>query len=183
MVALSVLDDAVLHMKEKRLWPIRLPVMQFLEHEVDHLEDPNAFLWAIILPCREFCCRRCALTEQEMGMRRLHGSLPPEESAPGVEAVTAVVAADLLLGTQGWRRFAYVNPEEFLKKNESKGQRMMAAWYKVRPGWRATPCVLLWRTGMMWQPRLRRYQPLRVVVLVAANSWKKMASVLLLGRC
>jgi hypothetical protein len=39
----------------------------------------------------------------------------------------AAAALDLLLGTQGWRRFAEQNPEEFQKKHGADATRMLAA--------------------------------------------------------
>src|SRR5262249_41268680 len=38
----------------------------------------------------------------------------------------AAVALDLLLGTQGWRRFAEQQPADFLKKNPETGPRFLA---------------------------------------------------------
>jgi len=49
-------------------------------------------------------------------------------------------AVDLLLGTQGWRRFAYMNPNEFLeakgedqKKKDSRERIMAATQLKIIP--------------------------------------------------
>jgi hypothetical protein len=38
----------------------------------------------------------------------------------------APIAVDLLLGTQGWRRFAEQNPSEFRERNPGEGQRLIA---------------------------------------------------------
>jgi len=39
----------------------------------------------------------------------------------------ATAALDLLLGTQGWRRFAEQNPQELLKQHPQAGERLLAA--------------------------------------------------------
>jgi hypothetical protein len=87
VVGLTVTDDAVLQMIEKRKQAPRLPAMVLLEDEVDHLEDAHVYL---------------------------------------ADDARAPQAIDLLLGTQGWRRFAYLQPDEFLKKYGDKGKRAVA---------------------------------------------------------
>ncbi len=67
VVGISVTDDAVLEMIEKREQAPRLPVMVYLENEVEDLADAHVYL-----------------------------------DADNDQAAEAV---DLLLGTQGWRRF------------------------------------------------------------------------------
>lgn len=87
MVGLTVTDDAVLEMIEKRMQAPRLPAMVLLENEVDHLEDANIYL-----------------------------KVGPDSAK----------AVDLLLGTQGWRRFAYDDAKAFLIAHEDKAQRVLA---------------------------------------------------------
>src|SRR5690606_30431423 len=41
-------------------------------------------------------------------------------------APMAAAAIDLLLGTQGWRRFSYLNAEEFMRKHGDKAKRALA---------------------------------------------------------
>ena len=70
VVGLTVTDDSVLEMIEKREQAPRLPVMVLLEADVKDLADAHVYLDAT------------------------------NPKAP--------LATDLLLGTQGWRRFALV---------------------------------------------------------------------------
>lgn len=88
MVGLTVTDDSVLQMIEKREQPPRLPVMVFLEPEVKDLADAQFYL----------------------------NSANPKSG----------LATDLLLGTQGWRRFAYLNSEEFKQQYGDKAKRVLA---------------------------------------------------------
>ena len=76
MVGLTVTDDSVLELIEKREQAPRLPVMVYLENDVRDLKDAHVYL----------------------DRRDPH----------------AAVAVDLLLGTQGWRRFLFVRPTEAL---------------------------------------------------------------------
>eukprot|EP01127_Copromyxa_protea_P000080 TRINITY_DN1007_c0_g1_i3.p1 TRINITY_DN1007_c0_g1~~TRINITY_DN1007_c0_g1_i3.p1 ORF type:complete len:1208 (-),score=214.83 TRINITY_DN1007_c0_g1_i3:1485-5108(-) len=88
-VSLTVTDDSVLEMVERRKQVPRLREIAMLESEVKHLFDAPVYLRG------------------------------DDKS---------FVATDLLLGTQGWRRFVYFNTplevEEFLRKN--KGQQIVA---------------------------------------------------------
>jgi len=77
LVGLTVSDDSVVEMLEKREQPPELRTMVFLEHEVKDLADSHIYLDAA------------------------------NDASPR--------ALDLLLGTQGWRRFAFVKPQEFSK--------------------------------------------------------------------
>ncbi|MCC6979836.1 MAG: A-macroglobulin complement component [Candidatus Melainabacteria bacterium] len=88
MVGLTVTDDSVLQMIEKREQPPRLPVMVFLEPEVKDLADAQFYL----------------------------NPINPKSS----------LATDLLLGTQGWRRFAYLRSEEFQQQYGDKAKRVLA---------------------------------------------------------
>lgn len=93
-VGLTVTDDAVLQMIEKRKQAPRLPVMALLENEVDHIEDAHVYLSA------------------------------DPKAAAGI---------DLLMGTQGWRRFSYLNADEFMKKHGDKAKRALAFREEVKP--------------------------------------------------
>lgn len=88
VVGLTVTDDSVLEMIEKREQAPRLPVMMFLEPEVKDLADAHVYL--------------------------------------DHENAKAPLATDLLLGTQGWRRFALVNLAEFIKNNGNQARRAVA---------------------------------------------------------
>jgi len=88
VVGVTVTDDSVLEMIEKREQAPRLPVMVLLEGEVKELADAHVYLD------------------------------PENEQAPR--------AVDLLLGTQGWRRFALVDRAKFLKENGDQGRRALA---------------------------------------------------------
>jgi hypothetical protein len=88
LVGLTVTDDTVQELIEKRDQAPRLPVMVMLESEVRELADAHIYL---------------------------------DASNP-----KAPIATDLLLGTQGWRRFATVNASEFFAKNGDAGRRALA---------------------------------------------------------
>lgn len=88
VVGLTVTDDSVLEMIEKREQAPRLPVMVFLENEVQDLADAHVYLD------------------------------PKNPEAP--------LAVDLLLGTQGWRRFAFINTNGFLSQHGDKARTVLA---------------------------------------------------------
>ena len=87
VVGVTVTDDSVLEMIDKREQAPRLPVMVLLEGEVKELADAQIYL------------------------------------DPSQEKST--LAVDLLLGTQGWRRFAFVDPAKFSAANGEQGLRML----------------------------------------------------------
>ncbi len=88
VVGVTVTDDSVLEMIERREQSPRLPVMVLLESDVLELADARMYLD------------------------------PDNEQAPR--------AVDLLLGTQGWRRFALVRTEELLREHGDAGRRALA---------------------------------------------------------
>jgi uncharacterized protein YfaS (alpha-2-macroglobulin family) len=88
VVGLTVTDDSVLEMVEKREQAPRLPVMVYLEPEVKDLADAHVYMD------------------------------PKNAKAP--------LDTDLLLGTQGWRRFALMDLAKFLEKNGDLGRRAVA---------------------------------------------------------
>jgi len=90
VVGVTVTDDSVLEMIERREQAPRLPVMVLLEDEVKELADAHVYLD------------------------------PDDPQAP--------LAVDLLLGTQGWRRFAFVNTktEKFLEEHGDASRRVLA---------------------------------------------------------
>ncbi|HNO77004.1 MAG TPA: MG2 domain-containing protein [Phycisphaerae bacterium] len=88
VVGLTVTDDSILEMIEKREQAPRLPVMVFLEPEAREIADAHVYL---------------------------------DETNP-----EAPLAIDLLLGTQGWRRFAFHHAEDFMAQNEDAGLRVLA---------------------------------------------------------
>ncbi len=88
VVGVTVTDDSVLEMIEKREQAPRLPVMAFLEPEVSDLADAHVYL--------------------------------DEKNSK------AALATDLLLGTQGWRRFALMDLAKFIEKNGDKARRVVA---------------------------------------------------------
>lgn len=97
VVGVTVADDSVREMVEKREQSPALPVMVLLEPEVRELADAHVYL------------------------------NPDDPKGP--------VATDLLLGTQGWRRFALVKVDEFIKLHGDAARRVLAQM--VRPEWRA----------------------------------------------
>lgn len=88
VVGLTVTDDAVLEIIEKREQAPRLPVMVYLENEVRDLADAHIYLDA------------------------------QNQQAPQ--------AVDLLLGTQGWRRFILVNYDDIKQSYPEHGKRALA---------------------------------------------------------
>ncbi len=95
VVAVTVTDDAVLQMIERREQAPLLPVMALLEPEVKELADAHVYLDA------------------------------KNPKAP--------LATDLLLGTQGWRRFALKDWNAFLAANGDAARRAMALRVPVEP--------------------------------------------------
>jgi len=88
VVGLTVTDDSVLEMIEKREQAPRLPAMVFLEDDVRELADAHVYLD------------------------------PENPEAP--------MALDLLLGTQGWRRFAFVDAPAFIAEHGDMAKRVLA---------------------------------------------------------
>lgn len=88
VVGVTVTDDSVLEMVERREQAPRLPVMVLLEGDVRELADAHVYL----------------------------DSKNPQ----------APLAVDLLMGTQGWRRFAFVKTEEFLSQHGDAARRVLA---------------------------------------------------------
>src|SRR5439155_19568076 len=88
LVGLTVTDDSILEMIEKREQAPQLPAMVFLEPEVKELADAQIYFD------------------------------PKNEKAPK--------QIDLLLGTQGWRRFSLVNVANFIAANGDEARRVLA---------------------------------------------------------
>jgi uncharacterized protein YfaS (alpha-2-macroglobulin family) len=88
MVGITVADQAILQMIEKRERAPRLGAMVMLENDVRELADADIYLD------------------------------PTDPKAP--------LATDLLLGTQGWRRFATADVAKFLAAQGDTGRRAMA---------------------------------------------------------
>jgi uncharacterized protein YfaS (alpha-2-macroglobulin family) len=88
VVMLTVTDDAVLELIEKRDQAPQLPVMVLLEPEVKELADAHVYL---------------------------------DEKNP-----KARLAVDLLLGTQGWRRFALADSVNFISRHGDQARRALA---------------------------------------------------------
>ncbi|WPB81471.1 alpha-2-macroglobulin family protein [Archangium violaceum] len=95
LVMLTVTDDAVLELIEKRDQAPLLPVMVLLEPEVKELADAQIYL---------------------------------DEKNP-----KAKLAVDLLLGTQGWRRFALADAERFLAQHGDLARRALAVRVPLPP--------------------------------------------------
>ncbi|PTL84062.1 MG2 domain-containing protein [Vitiosangium sp. GDMCC 1.1324] len=88
LVMLTVTDDSVLELIEKRDQAPQLPVMVLLEPEVKELADAQVYL---------------------------------DEKNP-----KAKLAVDLLLGTQGWRRFSLADPVSFVAQHGDPARRVFA---------------------------------------------------------
>ncbi len=87
-VGLTVTDDSVLEMIDKREQAPRLLAMCLLEADVRELRDAHVYF-------------------------------DPENPA-------ASQSLDLLLGTQGWRRFAFLTTEEFMRQHGDAARRVLA---------------------------------------------------------
>jgi hypothetical protein len=87
-VGVTVTDDAVQEMMEKREQAPSLPVMVLLESDVKELADAHVYL------------------DDSNSKSKL--------------------AVDLLLGTQGWRRFALMNVTEFVNREQDAARRVLA---------------------------------------------------------
>jgi uncharacterized protein YfaS (alpha-2-macroglobulin family) len=94
VVGLTVTDDSVLELIEKREQAPRLPVMVLLENDVRELADAHVYLD------------------------------PHNPKAP--------LAVDLLLGTQGWRRFAFVETTKFLAAHGDTARRVLALRLQIQ---------------------------------------------------
>jgi uncharacterized protein YfaS (alpha-2-macroglobulin family) len=90
VVGLTVTDDSVLEMIDKREQSPRLPVMVLLESEVRELADAHVYFDA--------------------------------------KNEKSTLAVDLLLGTQGWRRFALVNWQKFVEQHQDQAKRVLALY-------------------------------------------------------
>lgn len=97
VVGLTVTDESVLELVDKREQAPSLLPMAFLESEVRELLDAHVYLDA-----------------------------SSAKSAP---------ALDLLLGTQGWRRFAVMNLESFLAAQGDAARRVVAFVTPAPPRW------------------------------------------------
>lgn len=90
VVGLTVSDESVFEILERREQPPALPVMVLLEADVQELADANVYL-------------------------------DPKNPK-------SKVAVDLLLGTQGWRRFGLLSVQEFISKYQDKAVRALALY-------------------------------------------------------
>lgn len=88
VVGVTVSDESVFEILERREQPPALPVMVLLEADVQELADANVYL-------------------------------DPKNPK-------SKVAVDLLLGTQGWRRFGLLSVQEFLSRYQDKAARALA---------------------------------------------------------
>ncbi|MCY1044527.1 MG2 domain-containing protein [Corallococcus sp. bb12-1] len=95
LVMLTVTDDAVLELQEKRDQAPQLPVMVLLEPEVKELADAQLYLDA--------------------------------------KNPKSKLAVDLLLGTQGWRRFALTDTQGFLARHGDAAMRVLAVRWPQEP--------------------------------------------------
>lgn len=93
LVGLTVTDESVLEMIDKREQAPQLPIQVLLESDVRELADAHVYL-------------------------------NPNDPK-------AALATDLLLGTQGWRRFAVIKATEFLANHGEIGRRVLA--YRLPP--------------------------------------------------
>ena len=95
VVGITVTDQSILRMIEKRDYAPRLNAMVMLEDDVRELADAEIYL---------------------------------DPTDP-----KAAIATDLLLGTQGWRRFATADAEKFIAAQGDTGRRALADLQPVVP--------------------------------------------------
>lgn len=88
VVGVTVSDESVFEILERREQPPALPVMVLLEADVQELADANVYLDA--------------------------------------KNPKSKIAVDLLLGTQGWRRFGLLSVQEFISRYQDKAVRALA---------------------------------------------------------
>ncbi|NPC70051.1 A-macroglobulin complement component [Corallococcus exiguus] len=103
LVMLTVTDDAVLELQEKRDQAPQLPVMVLLEPEVKELADAQLYLDA--------------------------------------KNPKSKLAVDLLLGTQGWRRFALTDTKAFLARHGDAAMRVLAVRWPQEPVRKPRPSI------------------------------------------
>ncbi|RKG84230.1 A-macroglobulin complement component [Corallococcus sp. CA049B] len=119
LVMLTVTDDAVLELQEKRDQAPQLPVMVLLEPEVRELADAQLYLDA--------------------------------------KNPKSKLAVDLLLGTQGWRRFALTDAQGFLARHGDAAMRVLAVRWPREPVRKHRPSSISKAgrgAGMAGMPRL-----------------------------
>ncbi|KAJ3449060.1 macroglobulin / complement [Anaeramoeba flamelloides] len=118
-VCVTVTDDSVYQMKEKRNRAPRLPEMYFLENEVQELKDPRAYLNLDLV--------NSVSADQE-----------DRDIEQGKE-IEPSMKIDLLLGTQGWRKFVYYKPRnkynQLVKKSDKdRLQRLFNVEWQIYDG-------------------------------------------------
>ncbi|QAT84894.1 A-macroglobulin complement component [Corallococcus coralloides] len=119
LVMLTVTDDAVLELQEKRDQAPQLPVMVLLEPEVKELADAQLYLDA--------------------------------------KNPKSKLAVDLLLGTQGWRRFALTDAQGFLARHGDAAMRVLAVRWPQEPVRKHRPSAISKAgrgAGMAGMPRM-----------------------------
>ncbi|KAJ6244889.1 macroglobulin / complement [Anaeramoeba flamelloides] len=102
-ICITVTDDSVYQMDEKRDRAPRLPEMYFLENEVSEFKDPRVYI-----------------------SPDLNGSISADQEDRDIgeeQEIEPSTKVDLLLGTQGWRRFVYHNPKQKYNQLDGQGER------------------------------------------------------------
>ena len=110
VIGLTVADDAVLQLIEKREQAPALPAMALLEPEVQELQDAHVYLDA--------------------------------------QNPKAALQTDLLLGTQGWRRFALADASAFISRHGDAARRALA--FRVPPPPAPPPMPAMRAPGGGW---------------------------------
>ncbi len=95
VVGVTVSDESVFEILERREQPPSLPVMVLLESDVQELADAQVYL-------------------------------DPKN-------VKSKLAVDLLLGTQGWRRFGLLRVTDFLARYQDRAERVLALYQPPQP--------------------------------------------------
>lgn len=95
VVGVTVSDESVFEILERREQPPSLPVMVLLESDVQELADAQVYL-------------------------------DPKNPK-------SKVAVDLLLGTQGWRRFGLLRVTDFLARHQDRAERVLALYQPPAP--------------------------------------------------
>ncbi|KAJ3429815.1 macroglobulin / complement [Anaeramoeba flamelloides] len=116
-LCVTVSDDSIYKMNEKRKRLPRLPEMYYLENEVQELKDPRNYLFPD------------QIVSRDGGNQKDEEENENESNQGGNTNIDPKICVDLLLGTQGWRRFCYKDKEKFYNEKtamQDKIKRLFA---------------------------------------------------------
>jgi hypothetical protein len=112
IVGLAVSDHSLLETIEHRRQPPRLPAMVWLEDEIKELFDGQAYFQP---------------TPSPSSVAANKDSVSTAASSSLSSSISGTQAIDLLLATQGWRRFVYTDIATFRRDHGDAAERVIAA--------------------------------------------------------